>query len=349
MHPKETLILKRDEAAVEAGSRSAAQLESEPTPIQALASKSGRPLVQIFVSYARRDRKQVKQLLEELWPRLQIKLEKALQRGQPKESAGAELSLFEAEISQGKRGILVDFWRDEEKLLPGDDFRKEIEDAIDRSVVGLFMISPHALASEFIRTVELPRLLKENKLIPVGLTKINFGDLKPLGLDGMQIFLLASDEGGKFFTQLRHRRGDFAEELAERLTRRIETYLSRGPNEQASKEPLPTKDLEFVVARAQQEKLKQERFSDANLVPPNARVGVLKATVMEPQRDLDSQEGLDALKALKAWARGEYSEPLAVVLGEYGMGKTTLTRWLTLELLEERKRVAERKKGERGE
>ena len=336
LHPKEASTWARDEAAVEAGSRSAAQLEGEPTPIQALASKGDRPLVQIFISYAQRDRKQVMRLLDELWPRLQIKLESAMQKGEPEEYSGAELSLFKAEISEGEQGILVDFWRDQEKLPPGEDVKKEIEDAIDRSVVGLFMVSPHALTSRFIRTVELPRLLEGNKLIPVGLTKIDFGDLKPLGLDGKQVFLMATDEGGKFFTQLRHRRGDFAGELAARLVRRIETYLFDGPIEQASKELLPVKGLETAVANAQQEKLKQESFSAADLISPNARVGVLDAAAMESQREPNSREGLDALKELKAWARGEYSEPLAVVLGEYGMGKTTLTRWLTLELLKER-------------
>ena len=44
----------------------------------------------------------------------------------------------------------------------------------------------------------------------------------------------------------------------------------------------------------------------------------------------------DALYLLKTWALEKDREPLLIILGEFGTGKTTLTRWLTQELLEER-------------
>lgn len=53
----------------------------------------------------------------------------------------------------------VDVWEDT-RIKPGSKWRKEIKDAVDRANVAVLIISADFLASEFIRTNELPPLLK---------------------------------------------------------------------------------------------------------------------------------------------------------------------------------------------
>ena len=50
------------------------------------------------------------------------------------------------------------FWYDRQGLLPGDEFRQRIEDEIDRADVALLLVSQGFLNSDFIESVELPRI-----------------------------------------------------------------------------------------------------------------------------------------------------------------------------------------------
>ena len=62
----------------------------------------------------------------------------------------------------------VIFWydrSDEAGLQPGDRFREEIEQNIDRSEIALLLLSDAFFASDFIQTVELPRLLAASRPI----------------------------------------------------------------------------------------------------------------------------------------------------------------------------------------
>jgi hypothetical protein len=53
---------------------------------------------------------------------------------------------------------VLDLW-DDTRIAPGDQWRSEIRGAIDRAAASILLISPDFLASEFVATEELPKLL----------------------------------------------------------------------------------------------------------------------------------------------------------------------------------------------
>ena len=56
----------------------------------------------------------------------------------------------------------IDLW-DDTRLRPGSEWREEIQTAVDKGSAVVLIISADFLASEFIRTNELPPLLKAAK------------------------------------------------------------------------------------------------------------------------------------------------------------------------------------------
>ena len=69
----------------------------------------------------------------------------------------------------------VDFWVDT-ALQAGQEWREEIEDAIEAASVAIVLVSADFFASEFIASVELPRLLAARQrgltVIPLFLTDV---------------------------------------------------------------------------------------------------------------------------------------------------------------------------------
>jgi hypothetical protein len=112
-------------------------------------------------------------------------------------------------------------WMDH-RILPGEHWREEIEQALERSRFGLLLVSPGFLASEFITEKELPPLLAKPMVVPVALQRILFdGSLDLKGLGDRQVF---HDSSGRSFDECRagrDRRG-FALELFTRIVALLE-------------------------------------------------------------------------------------------------------------------------------
>ncbi|MGB8195319.1 MAG: toll/interleukin-1 receptor domain-containing protein, partial [Chitinophagaceae bacterium] len=54
----------------------------------------------------------------------------------------------------------VDFW-DDSRIIPGEKWKNEIENAIDRSRVAILMLTADFFNSDFIKTGELPKILED--------------------------------------------------------------------------------------------------------------------------------------------------------------------------------------------
>lgn len=82
----------------------------------------------------------------------------------------------------------IGLWSDE-AIAPGEDWAREIEQALDRCDFGLALVTPSYLASIAITATELPVLLTPARvIIPVALEALDFagGDLQ--GLAQRQVF-----------------------------------------------------------------------------------------------------------------------------------------------------------------
>jgi TIR domain len=114
-------------------------------------------------------------------------------------------------------------WSDHE-ILPGEFWRREIEQALEKAQFGLLLLSPQFLASSFINKNELPDLLEKGMVVPVALHAIPLdGTVDMKGLQDRQIF---RDSKGRAFDKCRTPadRRDFALELFNRIHRLLEKY-----------------------------------------------------------------------------------------------------------------------------
>jgi hypothetical protein len=114
-------------------------------------------------------------------------------------------------------------WSDH-AILPGEFWRREIEEALERAHFGLLLLSPQFLASDFIGAEELPKLLKKRMVVPVALQAIPLdGSIDLKGLQDRQIF---RDSKGRAFDKCHtpSDRRDFARELFGTIHRLLEKY-----------------------------------------------------------------------------------------------------------------------------
>jgi len=158
----------------------------------------GKQSVEVFVSYARANKYLASRLLKHY-----------------KEQAGAS-----------KRFRYL-FWQDRD-ILVGDDWQEAIRSALDKCTLGLLLISPAFLGSQYIKKKELPRFVggRAKPVIPVMLQPVDpkLQDLK--GLKEKQIFRLDRPKFSepKAFAECTAARRD---EFALELFRRVEARLAR--------------------------------------------------------------------------------------------------------------------------
>ena len=107
-----------------------------------------------------------------------------------KDLATRFLEKFREQASPSKKYKYI-FWRDS-KILVGEQWNDKIQEALRQCDLGLVLISPAFLGSQYITEHELPKFVgsKAKPLIPVMLQPVDFQyhDLK--GLQKAQIFRL---------------------------------------------------------------------------------------------------------------------------------------------------------------
>lgn len=110
------------------------------------------------------------------------------------------------------------------KLLAGERWHERVQEEVATCDFGMLFVSPEFLASRYIRTDELPALLRKERIIPVGLKPVDFklSDVQPL--DQYQIFRLRTPRGVlRWFSELR---GADRDAFALELFRQIEGRLA---------------------------------------------------------------------------------------------------------------------------
>jgi len=96
------------------------------------------------------------------------------------------------------KNFVWDCWRDDWKIVIGEDWDREIQRAVGACDCGLLLLSPAFLTSQYIQQCELQNLLREGKLIlPVGLTMLDFAVHDLRGLEKRQIFHLPIGPNGQ--------------------------------------------------------------------------------------------------------------------------------------------------------
>jgi TIR domain-containing protein len=140
----------------------------EPTVRLTTAAGSDKPLVRMFLSFAKRDAVVVGRLWELL-----------------------------AEATGVDRGYQFELWRFDEAIVVGEDWDAQVRDALAVSELGLLAVSNAFLGSAYITGVELPALVDVpgKRAIPVSVRRTSrHADLQ--GLEGKQIYGYQRPFGG---------------------------------------------------------------------------------------------------------------------------------------------------------
>lgn len=124
------------------------------------------------------------------------------------------------------------FWSDK-SILPGENWEKEIQKAIKECTLGLLLVSPEFLASDYITKEELSNF-KRNKaksMFPIALLKINFKLFDLKGLQKTQFYLLKKRgfSEPKAYSQCNSsQRDDFVQDLFEKVESRLNKLFKGG-------------------------------------------------------------------------------------------------------------------------
>ncbi|NOZ09488.1 MAG: toll/interleukin-1 receptor domain-containing protein [Gammaproteobacteria bacterium] len=122
------------------------------------------------------------------------------------------------------------FWQDTE-ILPGENWKEEIREALKNCDLGLLLISPAFLGSKFIDAEELPKFVgdKAKPITPIMLKMVNLNRHNLKGLDSNQIFRLKVEgvRNLKSFAQCgSSQRTEFVYELFDKVEIRLDKLHS---------------------------------------------------------------------------------------------------------------------------
>lgn len=110
------------------------------------------------------------------------------------------------------------------KLLAGERWHERVQEEVATCDFGMLFVSPEFLASRYIRTDELPALLRRKGVLPVGLKPVDLKLTDVRTLDEYQIFRLRTLRGQvRWFSELR---GPDRDAFALELFRQIEGRLA---------------------------------------------------------------------------------------------------------------------------
>lgn len=111
---------------------------------------------------------------------------------------------------------------DDRAILTGQLWQQEIMRAIAGSDLGLLLVSPSFLGSEFITDKELPRFIgnQSKPAIPVEVETVNFAKQDLKGLQQHQLFRLDHDK--PFAKCVGNNRRRFVEQLYDQIERRLD-------------------------------------------------------------------------------------------------------------------------------
>ena len=118
------------------------------------------------------------------------------------------------------------FWQDTE-ILPGENWHDEILEALNNCELGLLLISPAFLGSNFIDAEELPVFIadKEKPVIPIMLKMVNLKRHNLKGLNSNQIYRLKVEgvKSLKSFAQCSpSQKTEFVYDLFDKVEKRLD-------------------------------------------------------------------------------------------------------------------------------
>ncbi len=196
------------------------------------------------------------------------------------------------------------FWT-EDDVLTGEDKMEEHRRAIADSNFGLFLVSPAFLGDNKIHEERMPSFGRGLKpVIPVLLKTVNQERHDLRRFAGVRMFDL---EGKSYFDCGKNGKKTL---FVEKLYNEIEELLDKaGTGFSFELEPVP------------------------NFVRPRGRGVDLNSSLSALT---EVRDGEDALSVMEAWLKRP-DEPMFALLGEYGIGKTTVLQQLTQMLIEQGK------------
>ncbi len=272
-------------------------------PKQREYTEDGKPIINYFVCYAREDSEKVYDLLKRL----------------------------ERFFDLSKKYVFKKW--DDREILIGENWREEIQKAIQECDFGLLMVSLPFLSSRFISDEELPRFVsKENmpfkttRAMPVGLTHVSLEneDINLKGLNRLQIYRLKKNgRASKFFSQCR---GDdqktcFVDDLYRNVHKVLDKKISF------------LREKEKEIHRSPSYSYKYEKdFPDHPIEAEGKRTSVDSIG----DKTLGG-ERVKIVDELERWVKDKKERPFCALLGDYGIGKTTACKMLVRRLDEQRK------------